>query len=144
VTDTTHRTGSAARRGEPDPAPLGRWGDAFTADEPNRCWRDITHGGFRPSPNRCPHPVTWAGYYDTRDRNPDTAPPTSTHRRRRHHHHRQPAHGGGAQKVSRPSRGPRRSDSSRCLVLHLPRDWPWHAASEQLFTRAVYGPPGAR
>jgi hypothetical protein len=68
VTDATPGTGSEAGRGEPDPAPLGRYGEAFTADEPDRCWRYITHDGFRLSPSRCPHLVNWAGYYDTLDR----------------------------------------------------------------------------
>jgi len=68
MTDTTPGPASAASRSVPDPTPLGRYGDAFTADEPDRCWRYVTHDGFRLSPNRCPHPVNWAGFYDTRDR----------------------------------------------------------------------------
>jgi len=46
-----------------------------------------------------------------------------------------------AQLITVPTRLAR---SARRLVLHLPRDWPWQPAAEQLFTRALHAPPGAR
>ncbi len=46
-----------------------------------------------------------------------------------------------AQLITVPARLAR---SARRVVLHLPRDWPWQPAAEQLFTRAVHGPPVAR
>ncbi len=33
--------------------------------------------------------------------------------------------------------------SARRLVLHLPRNWPWRTAWQQLFTAARHGPPPA-
>lgn len=73
MTDTTPGSASAASRSEPDPTPLGRYGDAFAADEPARCWRYVTHDEFRLSPNRCPHPST--GPAST---TPGTAPGTGS------------------------------------------------------------------
>jgi len=46
-----------------------------------------------------------------------------------------------AQLITVPARVAR---SARRLVLHLPRDWPWQTAAEQLFTRALHAPPPAR
>ncbi len=46
-----------------------------------------------------------------------------------------------AQLITVPARLAR---SARRLVLHLPRDWPWQTAAEQLFTRALHAPPPAR
>jgi len=46
-----------------------------------------------------------------------------------------------AQLITVPGRLAR---SARNLVLHLPRDWPWQTAAEQLFTRALHAPPPAR
>jgi len=46
-----------------------------------------------------------------------------------------------AQLITVPARLAR---SARNLVLHLPRDWPWHPAWDQLFTRALHDPPPSR
>jgi len=46
-----------------------------------------------------------------------------------------------AQLITVPARLAR---SARRLVLHLPRDWPWQSAWDQLFTRAAHAPPAAR
>lgn len=45
-----------------------------------------------------------------------------------------------AQLITVPAR---LAKSARKLFLHLPRDWPWQTAWEQLFTRVPHAPPGA-